>query len=45
MVADRPTAEPMLEHLDAPVDRSMQRLQYGVAIVAALAAALLAVLR
>ena len=44
MLADQPAKERPLE-ARRPADRSMQAIQYGVAIVAAIAAALLAVLR
>ena len=45
MVADQPSTDRSLEAFDRPVDRSMQAVQYGVAILAVVAAALLAFVR
>ncbi len=42
MVVDTPTVDLPLEVAEAPSDRSMQAIQYGIAIVAAVAALLLA---
>ena len=44
MLADQPARERHVEHR-RPADRSMQAIQYGVAIVAAIAAVLLAGVR
>ena len=44
MFADRVPTVAQVDPVDPPRDRAMQALQYGVAIVAALAACLLAVL-
>ncbi len=45
MVVDTPTVDHPLEAADPPADRSMQAIQYGIAIVAAFAALLLAFVR
>lgn len=45
MLTDHQAIERPLELAERSPDRSMQAVQYGVAIVAALAAVLLAVLR
>jgi hypothetical protein len=42
MVVDTPTVDHPLEVAATPADRSMQAIQYGIAIIAALAAILLA---